>query len=167
MEDENIEPYITFDNGSQPALNDINVNNMQKLIKQDIITKFNDLKQTISETVLYENATGVSGDGSITLSESISNFDKIKIVYDLSNNSNINNRYVYSGIREFDTSNTSSLLLSELLDKGYYATISISQNILSITRNRTTNAAGVVSEGNYFIITKVIGVKENGNNEEA
>lgn len=157
MEDENIEPYITFDNGSQPALNDVNVNNMQKLIRQDIETKYNTLNNKINETVLYENATGISGQGSLTLSQAISNFSTIKIVYDLSNDSNINNRYARNAIKEFDVSDsTEDFLISENINNIYYATVSITGTTLNITRNRTISN-GTPAEGNYFIIKKVIG----------
>lgn len=157
MENENLEPYITFDNGSQPALNDVNVNNMQKLIRQDIETKYNTLNNKINETVLYENATGISGQGSLTLSQAISNFSTIKIVYDLSNDSNINNRYARNAIKEFDVSDsTEDFLISENINNIYYATVSITGTTLNITRNRTISN-GTPAEGNYFIIKKVIG----------
>ena len=79
MENENIEPYITFDNGSQPALNDTNVNNMQKLIRQDIETKYNTLNNKINGTVLYSSENGTSTD--FTLTDSIANYigKKLKI----------------------------------------------------------------------------------------
>ena len=157
MEDENIEPYITFDNGSQPALNDINVNNMQKLIRQDIETKYNTLNNKINGTVLYEDATGISGQGSLTLSQAISNFSTIKIIYDLSNDSNINNRYARNAIKEFDVSNsTGDFLISENINNIYYATVSINGTTLNITRNRTVSN-GTPAEGSYIIIKKVIG----------
>ena len=79
MENENIEPYITFDNGSQPALNDTNVNNMQKLIKQDLKEKNDALNDKIDGTVLYENENGASTD--FILTNSIANYigKKLKI----------------------------------------------------------------------------------------
>lgn len=159
MENENLEPYITFDNGSQPALNDTNVNNMQKLIKQDIITKHDTLNNKINGTVLYDNSTGISGQGSLTLSQDRSNFSTVKIVYDISTTSDISERYSRNAIKEFDVSDSAEdLLISENINSLYYASISITGTTLNIIRNRVVNNGNPV-EGNYIIITKVIGYK--------
>ena len=57
MEDENIEPYVDFTNGSLPAINDTNLNNMQKLIKQDIQTNCEDVEELIKTFTGTESAT--------------------------------------------------------------------------------------------------------------
>ena len=57
MEDENIEPYVNFTNGSLPAINDVNLDNMQKLIKQDILANREDIEEIIETFTGTENAT--------------------------------------------------------------------------------------------------------------
>ena len=57
MEDENIEPYVDFVNGSLPAINDTNLNNVQKLIKQDIQTNRENIEEIIGTFTGTENGT--------------------------------------------------------------------------------------------------------------
>lgn len=56
-EDEEVLPYIEFENAGQPAINDTNLNNMQKLIKQDIQTNREDVEELIETFTGTENAT--------------------------------------------------------------------------------------------------------------
>lgn len=143
--------YLEFKNGVTP-INDTNLNSMQNSIETDINGK-------ASGTILYKDSTGISGQNSLTLSQNISNFKKIEIVYDLSNTSNVDERYGKNMARQFDVSSSSSdLLISENINNAFYATMNISENTLSILRNRIVNS-GLPSEGNYFIVTKVIGYK--------
>lgn len=62
---------IDFKNGSQPAINDTNLNLMQKNIEKEFGYK--------SGVVLYENESGTQND--ITLSQSVADFDCIEIIF--------------------------------------------------------------------------------------
>lgn len=62
---------IDFKNGSQPAINDTNLNLMQKNIEKEFGYK--------SGVVLYENENGTQND--ITLSQSVADFDCIEIIF--------------------------------------------------------------------------------------
>lgn len=62
---------IDFKNGSQPAINDTNLNLMQKNIEKEFGYK--------SGVVLYENKNGTQND--ITLSQSVADFDCIEIIF--------------------------------------------------------------------------------------
>lgn len=62
---------IDFKNGSQPAINDTNLNLMQKNIEKEFGYK--------SGIVLYENENGTQND--ITLSQSVADFDCIEIIF--------------------------------------------------------------------------------------
>lgn len=62
---------ILFKNGSQPAINDTNLNLMQKNIEKEFGYK--------SGVVLYENENGTQND--ITLSQSVADFDCIEIIF--------------------------------------------------------------------------------------
>ena len=62
---------IDFKNGSQPAINDTNLNLMQKNIEKEFGYK--------SGVVLYENKEGTQND--ITLSQSVVDFDCIEIIF--------------------------------------------------------------------------------------
>ena len=98
MENENIEPYVDFQNGSLPAINDVNLDNMQKLIRQDIETKYNTLNNKINGTVLYSSENGTSSD--FTLTDSIANYlgKKLKIYgYDTSGREGSTEIYIRSG----------------------------------------------------------------------
>lgn len=59
---------INFVNNGQPAINDTNLNKMQ-----------DNIEKAIEGVVLYENASGSTGD--ITLSESAANFKYLEIFY--------------------------------------------------------------------------------------
>ena len=62
---------IDFKNGSQPAINDTNLNLMQKNIEKEFGYK--------SGVVLYENKEGTQND--ITLSQSVADFDIIEVIF--------------------------------------------------------------------------------------
>ena len=62
---------IDFKNGSQPAINDTNLNLMQENIEKEFGYK--------SGVVLYENENGTQND--ITLSQSVVDFDCIEIIF--------------------------------------------------------------------------------------
>lgn len=62
---------INFKNSSQPAINDTNLNLMQKNIEKELGYK--------SGVVLYENKEGTQDD--ITLSQSVADFDVIEIIF--------------------------------------------------------------------------------------
>lgn len=62
---------IDFKNGSQPAINDTNLNLMQKNIEKEFGYK--------SGVVLYENENGTQND--ITLSQSVADFNCIEIIF--------------------------------------------------------------------------------------
>ena len=62
---------ILFKNGSQPAINDTNLNLMQENIEKEFGYK--------SGVVLYENENGTQND--ITLSQSVADFDCIEIIF--------------------------------------------------------------------------------------
>lgn len=62
---------IDFKNGSQPAINDTNLNLMQENIEKEFGYK--------SGVVLYENESGTQND--ITLSQSVADFDCIEIIF--------------------------------------------------------------------------------------
>lgn len=152
-------PVIMPEYSGDTPVSPENLNKLQKDINDDVTAKYNTLNNKINGTVLYDNSTGISGKESLTLSQNISNFSTIKIVYDVSNDSNINNRYARNAIKEFDVSNsTEDLLISENINSPYYASVSITGTTLNIIRNRVVNN-GNPAEGNYIIITKVIGYK--------
>lgn len=57
MEDEEIVPYVVFKNAGHPAANDTNLNNMQKLIKQDIQNNRAEVEEIIGTFTGTEDAT--------------------------------------------------------------------------------------------------------------
>lgn len=117
-----------------------------------------------NQIVLYNDTTGtgVTGLNSITLSDSISNYSRIKLVIDTSRDGS--SKYAYNIIKEFNINSTlTQFSESVCYDKIVWFTFSISNKTLSITRNRITevsNGGITMTEGNYVYITKVIGYKE-------
>lgn len=65
---------ITFKNGSQPAINDTNLNSLQTNIENEI----NKIQQSISSTVVFE---GEQNSGKISLNKDITSCKLIKIIY--------------------------------------------------------------------------------------
>lgn len=90
---------IDFKNGSQPAINDTNLNLMQKNIEKEFGYK--------SGVVLYENENGTQND--ITLSQSVADFDCIEIIFKRDNGyfsgryRNANGKTVVATSSFFDT----------------------------------------------------------------
>lgn len=114
------------------------------------------LNEKIIGTTLYSNSTGITGTNTITLNKSISNFKRLKVVYDTCSESG--SKFAYGSIKEFDvTGKLTDFLISEVVNVGVYATFSLTGTTLTITRNRKTNSAGIVENGNWIYITKVIG----------
>ena len=114
-----------------------------------------------NQIVLYNDTTGtgVTGLNSITLSDSISNYSRIKLVIDTSRDGS--SKYAYNIIKEFNINSTlTQFSESVCYDKILWFTFSISNNTLTITKNRLTEMAGTMSEGDYIYITKIIGYKE-------
>lgn len=123
-------------------------------------TNLNKIETAIYGTVLYEDTTGngVTGQNSINLSDSINNYEKIKLVIDTSRDGSI--KYAYNIIKEFNiNSKLTQFSESVCYDKIVWFTFSISNNTLTITRNRVTEMTGTMTEGNFVYITKVIGYK--------
>lgn len=123
-------------------------------------TNLNKIETAVYGTVLYEDTTGngVTGQNSINLSDSINNYEKIKLVIDTSRDGSI--KYAYNIIKEFNiNSKLTQFSESVCYDKIVWFTFSISNNILTITRNRVTEMTGTMTEGNFVYITKVIGYK--------
>ena len=71
---------ITFKNGSQPAVNDVSLNQLQRNMEKAI----NELKEEKDGTTLYENKTGTTGN--IALSEKLSNYKYIKVFWKVGDN---------------------------------------------------------------------------------
>ena len=136
---------VNFENGVVP-INDTNLNKLQT---------------DLMGVILYEDETGITGTSSATLNQAITDFKRAKIVYDACNNNGV--KFTYGNIKEIDlTGNLSDFQVSEVLStQSVYATFSISENQLAISRNRKldNNAAGP-EDGNYIYIRKVIGYKE-------
>lgn len=119
------------------------------------------INNLLKRTVLYEDTTGngVTGQNSINLSDSINNYEKIKLVIDTSRDGST--KYAYNIIKEFNiNSKLTQFSESVCYDKIVWFTFSISNNILTITRNRVTEMTGTMTEGNFVYITKVIGYKK-------
>lgn len=167
MEDENIEPYVNFTNGSLPAINDTNLNKMQKLIKQEIL-EIKEKIENMKEMLLFESAQGVSS-GIINLSDTVYNYERIKIAY-----GNIEDMQFI----ELDTNN-GELDTIHLL-KGYLATetiyqmqtadLSCSGNTMTFENNMYANikhnANCDVSSANYVKIFKIFGINKKTVQEE-
>lgn len=66
---------INFVNGSQPAINDTNLNQLQVNVENEI----NAINDIIISTVLYENEEGTSED--IILNDNVTNYKYIEIFY--------------------------------------------------------------------------------------
>ena len=114
-----------------------------------------------NSTILYENSTGTTGNNvDITLSESIDNFKKIEVTFDICMTPGT--KYAYGFTQEFDLTqnNLSNFLICVTIANTYWGTFSISGNVLTITRNRESNTtSGNFAAGNYIYITKVVGYK--------
>ena len=104
---------INFKNGSQPAINDTNLNLMQENIEKEIVYK--------SGVVLFENEDGTQND--ITLSQSVADFDCIEIIFKRNNGyfsgryRNANGKTVVATSSFFDTNSfytySSQLVINE------------------------------------------------------
>lgn len=108
--------------------------------------------------VLYENISGTTGTNSITLNKSIANFKRLKVVYDFCVTPGT--RYGYGNMEEIDTTrNLTNFIVGKTINTTSWASISITDKVLKITRNRFTRTDGTMVDGNYIYIVKVIGYK--------
>lgn len=104
---------IDFKNGSQPAINDTNLNLIQENIEKEFGYK--------SGVVLFENEGGTQND--ITLSQSVADFDCIEIIFKRNNGyfsgryRNANGKTVVATSSFFDTNSfytySSQLVINE------------------------------------------------------
>ena len=107
---------------------------------------------------LYSNSTGTTGN--ITLSDNISNYDFIEIIF------RTNDGASYRGSSKIDiaeTTNYCTLISVHYTTGTYYMKIgevSLSGTALSFTGNIQITNSSTPVEGNYIYITKVIGYKE-------
>ena len=130
-----------------------NLNQMQDNIEDAIDAVDN----KISGTVLYNNTEGGTAD-SITLAESITNYEKIGIEY-------CNNRSNDFSYTEISNPNGKNILLMSSTTGAtnawyYVASITVSNNTITWNYNKRINLAEYTEESNYIIkITKVIGYK--------
>lgn len=75
--------YIKFNLGQSPYISDINLNQMQKMIKADIKQQIADAKNNVEEAIngeiIFENEAGLNDN--ITTTKNITSFKNIKIDY--------------------------------------------------------------------------------------
>lgn len=75
--------YIKFNLGQSPYISDINLNQMQKMIKADIKQQIADAKNNVEEAIngeiIFENEAGLNDN--ITTNKNITSFKNIKIDY--------------------------------------------------------------------------------------
>lgn len=86
---------ITFTNGTTPALNATNLNQMQTNIENAI----NSASNTLTPKQLYNNASGTTG--TVTLNETSANFSYLEIFFDA---------YGYKSVRVFSPNGKTALL---------------------------------------------------------
>lgn len=142
---------INFVNGSQPAINDTNLNKLQT-----------NVENAINGTVLYENNNGSRDE--ITLNDSVENYGIIKIFY--------SDRTVYNSTEVYEANNKEiNLMLSFSIEnlniaRTIYRNIKITQTQLKTTTQGylsmvTTGGvdSNISAAANNIYIHKIIGYK--------
>lgn len=146
---------ITFKNGSQPAVNDVSLNQLQRNMEKAI----NELKEEKDGTTLYENKTGTTGD--IALSEKLSNYKYIKVFWKVGDNNKSEevlvtlNKNINLSLIDFVDSNiwlhTKTMLMEDTkLKVERYKEYSIKDSSQWIPYGSSTNS---------IVIVKVVGYK--------
>ena len=140
-------------------INAKNLNQVQANVEAELKTIEQALEEKSNKgTVLYEDEIGITGKNGLTLSQDISDYKKLKIIFDVCEASG--DKYVFGIVQEIDvTGDLTNFVLSVATKTIQYATFSISNTSLNITRNRQSNITSTV-EGNYIYITKIIGYTE-------
>lgn len=140
---------INFINGSQPAINDTNLNKLQT-----------NIENAINGTVLYESEAGSKDE--ITLSETVLNYKRVKIFYHYNN--------FYASV-EVDNANNKTIPLSVAFSITEFNLSRIQYKDVKISGNKITNTGygylsistagtyGVSIEENAIYIDKIIGYK--------
>lgn len=150
---------ITFKNGSQPALNDVNLNQLQTNMENAVNKLGEEVNDKFTGVNLYENESGTN-DNTINLSESCENFKFIEIQYKLI--SSYTPYYSSRRIHEPNGKETCLDILTTLAggDQLLIGTILIAFDgaVATTRRNYTFLGATKGSEKEMFI-TKIIGYK--------
>lgn len=140
---------INFVNGSQPAINDTNLNQLQT-----------NIENAINGTVLYESEAGSKDE--ITLSDTVLNYNRVKMFYHYND--------IYGSV-EVDNANNKIISLSVAFSITQFNLSRIQYKDVRISGNKITNIKygylsistagtyGVSIEENEIYIDKIIGYK--------
>lgn len=107
---------ITFVNGTTPAINDTNLNQMQTNIENAI--------NALNPVVLYNNASGTTG--TVTLSETAANFQYLEILYSKGG--------MYQSVKVYSPNNKKVSLLVGYLNSSSEAQLQLAKVTISGTQ---------------------------------
>lgn len=167
---------INFTDYEEPSVSSATLNNMQEkmqtalnkaqetLIAGDNINIENNVISVTgggsgeNKQILYSNATGTTGQNSLTLLDNYNNYTELEITFDICNESGTKKYFGFINKVNIENSKT-ELMIGFAQSKIIYATFNLTDNNkLTITRNRQCENYNAPVEGNYLYITKVVGI---------
>lgn len=127
---------ITFVNGTTPAVNATNLNQMQTNIENAI--------NALNPVVLYNNTNGATG--TVTLSETAANFQYLEILYSKSG--------IYQSVKVYSPNNKKVSLLVGYLNSSSEAQLQLAKATISGTQiTRDTGGYINFQQNNYHMGT--------------
>lgn len=127
---------ITFTNGTTPALNATNLNQMQTNIENAI--------NSLNPVLLYNNTNGATG--TVTLSETAANFQYLEILYSKGG--------IYQSVKVYSPNNKKVSLLVGFLNSSSEAQLQLAKATISGTQiTRDTGGYINFQQNNYYMGT--------------